>query len=78
MNGLGAAYAKAMRYAEAEAMLVEAQAGLKRPELQSSSNARNWLGYSLRQLVQLYKDWGKPEQAAAWQKKLDEFNQDVK
>jgi serine/threonine protein kinase len=74
MAVFGSACAVAKRYTQAEALLVEAQTGLGRPELQILVGVRISLHKTLRQLVELYTAWGKPDKATEWQAKLDEFN----
>jgi tetratricopeptide (TPR) repeat protein len=71
---LGWSLAGQEKKAEAEPLLVAGAEGLLKeiaalPELEHE-RVREALG----QLILLYTNWGKPEQAAAWQKKLDEFN----
>ena len=58
------------KYAQAEPLLLEGYSGMLArkdridvPEWYYLDRAREWL-------VQLYQDWGKPEKAAEWRKKL--------
>jgi tetratricopeptide (TPR) repeat protein len=70
---LGGALVGQAKYAEAEPLLLSAQAGLLKRVSVSNPEISGRLKETMDQLVQLYTAWGKPEQAAAWQKKLDEF-----
>ena len=67
---LGASLAGQKKYAQAEPLLLEGYSGMLArkdridvPEWYYLDRAREWL-------VQLYQDWGKPEKAAEWRKKL--------
>jgi serine/threonine-protein kinase len=67
VSHLGVVIGQAGRYAEAERLLLESEAELleKRGEMaQPVRDAR-------QRLVDLYHAWGRPQQAAAWQEKLD-------
>ena len=70
---LGAALLGQKRYAEAEPLLVSGYEGLKERENKLPASKRGNYLSSVTSLVQLYTDWGKPEQAALWQQKLDEL-----
>jgi len=66
---LGASLAGQKRYAEAEPLLLEGYQGMTVrkarmgvPDQYHIDHARDWI-------VQLYKSWGKPEQAAEWRKR---------
>jgi len=73
MAGNGVAYIEAKRYADAEPLLIAAQAGLNRPENRASAAGRVWLRFSLQGLVRLYNEWGQPAKVAEWRRKLAEF-----
>jgi len=73
MAGNGVAYIGAKRYADAEPLLIAAQAGLNRPENRASAAGRAGLRLSLQGLVRLYDEWGQPAKAAEWRRKLAEF-----
>jgi tetratricopeptide (TPR) repeat protein len=67
---LGASLAGQKKYAEAEPLLLDGYTGMVArkdrvlmPDWYHLDRAREWL-------VQLYQDWGKPEKAAEWRKKL--------
>jgi hypothetical protein len=68
---LGEALVGLKRYAEAQPLLEQAFDGLQRRE---ASNPSNWGAQvhreTVERLVQLYEDWGKSDQAAAWREKL--------
>jgi eukaryotic-like serine/threonine-protein kinase len=58
------------KYAEAEPLLISGYEGLmQRGEAMLLQN-RRFLSESGERIVQLYKNWGKPEMAASWQAKL--------
>jgi len=66
---LGASLAGQKKYAEAEPLLLEGYQGMAArkdridiPDWYHLDRAREWI-------VQLYRAWGKPEQAAEWQKR---------
>jgi hypothetical protein len=69
---LGAALLGQKKLAEAEPLLASGYEGMKQQEAQVRS--RRYLREPLTRLVQLYTDWGKPDKAAEWKAKLDEFN----
>jgi tetratricopeptide (TPR) repeat protein len=66
---LGEALVGQGRFAEAEALLLQGQDEVKQHNL-----AADFQKDALEQLVKFYTDWGKPDHAAEWQKKLDEYN----
>jgi serine/threonine protein kinase/tetratricopeptide (TPR) repeat protein len=71
---LGIALADQGRFADAEPLLIEAYQGMKSLETEHKGKGRLYLGRqtdALKRLVQLSEEWGKPEQAARWQKELD-------
>jgi serine/threonine protein kinase/tetratricopeptide (TPR) repeat protein len=65
-----AGQARAAKLAEAETLLLEAYEVLKKGE----KVERNYYGDSFTRLVRLYQTLEKPDKAAEWQQKLDEFN----
>ena len=70
---LGEALVGQMKYGDAEPLLVEGYAGIKQREAKMTPPTRDReLRAALGRLVQLYADWGKPDKAAEWRKKLDE------
>jgi serine/threonine protein kinase/tetratricopeptide (TPR) repeat protein len=70
---LGGALAGLARFAEAEPLLVSAYEGLAKRVTALPAEGKVRLKETLELLVRLYASWGKPEQSAAWQQKLDEF-----
>jgi hypothetical protein len=70
---LGGALVGQAKYAEAEPLLLSAQAGLLKRVSVSNPEISGRLKETMDQLVQLYTAWGKPERAAEWRKKLDEW-----
>jgi serine/threonine protein kinase len=72
-RGLGAALLGQKRYAEAEPHLQEGYQGLKEREASISVNNKYFVQEGLEQLVQLYDEWGKPDEAAKWRKALGEY-----
>jgi hypothetical protein len=67
------ALASLARFAEAEPLLVSAYEGLATRVTALPAEGKVRLKETLELLVRLYASWGKPEKAAEWQKKLDEF-----
>ena len=80
MNLLGASLAGQKKYADAEPLLLESCQGLQQRQASLSPhlNAPRRITESLERLVQLYEAWGKPTQAAEWNKKLATFQQPTK
>lgn len=58
------------RYADAEPLIVNGYAGMKARENQIPPEKRENSTFVLRQLVQLYEEWGKPDEAEKWRKLL--------
>ncbi len=69
--GLGAALAAQKRYADGEPLLLAGYMGMKQREAKMPpKEAAQRLREAVEKLVQLYDDWGRPEKAAEWRKKL--------
>jgi serine/threonine protein kinase len=68
---LGASLAGEKKYAEAEPLLVEGYQGMLARKNRISASDRYHLERAHQWLVQLYKNWGKPEKAAAIAKESD-------
>ena len=69
---LGAVLLKREKFAEAEPLLVSGYEGMEQRANSIPENARvGRLRDSLESLVELYRVWDKPDQAAPWQQKLD-------
>jgi serine/threonine protein kinase len=77
---LGASLTGQKKYPDAELLLQQGYDGLVRHQtnLPPYFNPMRRVKESLDRLVQLYDAWGKPAQAAAWKKKLDQFQQTPK
>src|SRR5262249_18945296 len=69
---LGGCLAGQKKYAEAEPLLREGYEGMKQREANIPPLGKPRLREAVERLVQLYDDWGQPEQAAQWRKKLEE------
>lgn len=70
---LGAALAGQKKFQEAETLLVEGYSGMKEREAKIPPAAKRLrLLEAIQRLVDLYVAWKKPEQAAEWQKQLDQ------
>jgi hypothetical protein len=67
---LGASLAGQKRYAEAEPLLLSGYHGLKQRQAAIEAADRFVLAESAKQIVALYRAWGKPAQAAEWRSKL--------
>jgi eukaryotic-like serine/threonine-protein kinase len=63
---LGAILAGQKKYAEAEPLLLNAYEGLKQREDKIPANDAGCLPRTLKDLIQLYEDWGKPDKTAEW------------
>jgi eukaryotic-like serine/threonine-protein kinase len=73
-SSLGGALAGQGKQTEAEPLLVSGVEGLfKRIDTISAVDKRR-VREAFEHIVQFYTAWKKPEQAAEWQKKLDEYN----
>jgi tetratricopeptide (TPR) repeat protein len=71
---LGAVLSGKGGYADAEPLLLNAYDGLKQHESGIPDGRKYFIEPAMTRLVQLYKLWKKPAQAAEWQRKLDELN----
>jgi tetratricopeptide (TPR) repeat protein len=67
---LGASLAGQKKYGEAELLLLSGYEGMRRREATIPAFDRFKLEQAGEWVVQLYQDWGKPEQAAEWQERL--------
>jgi hypothetical protein len=70
MSLLGAALSGEGRYAEAEPLVVGGYEGMKSREATFLPRYRNLLQAAEKRLVRFYEDWGKPEQAKVWARKI--------
>ena len=69
-NALGAVQLSRRDYREAESLLLPLADQFLIPTANISPNERR---EAIGHIVQLYQAWGKPDQAALWQQKLDEL-----
>jgi eukaryotic-like serine/threonine-protein kinase len=69
---LGASLAGQKMYGEAEPLVVSGYEGMLQREVTVPIESRFNLERAGAWIVQLYRDWGKPEKAAAWTQKLHE------
>jgi serine/threonine protein kinase/tetratricopeptide (TPR) repeat protein len=69
-NMLGGSLAAQKKYADAEPLLLSGYQGMLQRESTIPAANRFYLQQAGRWIVQLYSDWGKPEKAAEWRKKL--------
>jgi tetratricopeptide (TPR) repeat protein len=65
---LGAALAGLGKYAEAEPLLLSGYQGMSASRMPAKQ--KKWIRSSGEQIVELYSQWSKPEQAAQWRAKL--------
>lgn len=70
---LGASLAGQGEYAAAEPLLVAGYAGLQARQSSVPKTSRFYLEAAGPWIVQLYRDWGKPEKAAEWTRKLKQI-----
>jgi tetratricopeptide (TPR) repeat protein len=68
---LGASLLGQKRYAESESELLEAYGGMKPPSTHLIASIKRYEIETLESLVQLYEEWGKPDEAAKWRKELE-------
>jgi tetratricopeptide (TPR) repeat protein len=71
---LGASLAGQQKYAEAETLLISGYQGMLRRETTIPAYYRVELEQASKWIVQLYRDWGKSEQAVEWREKLRATN----
>jgi tetratricopeptide (TPR) repeat protein/tRNA A-37 threonylcarbamoyl transferase component Bud32 len=70
MSLLGGALLGQGRYAEAEPLVVPGYEGMKARAAKIPAPYKRRLASAAERVVRLFEAWGKPEQAAAWKKKL--------
>jgi tetratricopeptide (TPR) repeat protein len=71
-NWLGAVHVARHTYPEAEGFLLADPEQFFAPTAQMSVTERR---AAVGHIIQLYEGWGKPERAASWREKLEEFGQ---
>jgi tetratricopeptide (TPR) repeat protein len=67
---LGASLAGQHKYREAEPLLLSGYEGMLQRQAIMPAYERSKLEQARKWIVQLYHNWGKPEQAAQWQQRL--------
>ena len=67
---LGASLAGERRYAEAEPLLLSGYDGLRQRASRMPAKQKKWIASTGEQIVGLYTQWSKPEQAAQWRARL--------
>src|SRR5262249_23304770 len=67
---LGCTLVGLRKYADAEPLLLQGYEGMKARESKMPAYAKFRLTQALEQLIALYKEWDRPDQAAKWQKVL--------
>jgi non-specific serine/threonine protein kinase/serine/threonine-protein kinase len=67
---LGACLAGQRRYAEAEPLLLSGYDGMRQGVSRMPAKQKKWIRSTGEQIVDLYSQWSKPEQAAQWRAKL--------
>jgi tetratricopeptide (TPR) repeat protein len=67
---LGASLAGQKKYADAEVLLLSGYQGMLQRQATTPASNRLKLGQAGERIVLLYQDWGKPEKATEWRKKL--------
>ena len=66
------------KFQEAEPLLVEGYSGMQARAAKIPPTAQTRLPEAIQRLVDLYVAWEKPEQAAEWQKQLDQAQATLK
>ena len=67
---LGAALAGLKQYSEAEPLLLSGYEGLRQRTSRMPAEQQKWIRFSGEQLVDLYSQWSKPQEAAKWRATL--------
>jgi eukaryotic-like serine/threonine-protein kinase len=67
---LGAALAGQRKFGQAEPLLLSAHQGLVQQSANIPQSSRSVLDDAGRRIVQMYRNWGKPEKAAEWREKI--------
>jgi len=69
---LGACLSAQRRYGEAEPLLLSGYAGMRQRASRMPAKQKKWIHSAGEQIVDLYTQWSKPEQAAEWRAKLQQ------
>ena len=67
---LGAALAGLRQYSEAEPLLLNGYEGLRQHTSRMPAEQRKWIRFTGEQIVDMYSQWSKPEEAAKWRATL--------
>jgi hypothetical protein len=67
---LGAALAGLRQYSEAEPLLLNGYEGMRQHTSSMPAEQRKWIRFSAEQIVNLYSQWSKLEEAAKWRATL--------
>lgn len=70
MSLLGEALRGQGKFSEAEPLLVDGAKGMQEREAQMDSCCREFVPLAHARVVTLYEQWGRPDEAAAYRKKL--------
>jgi non-specific serine/threonine protein kinase/serine/threonine-protein kinase len=72
---LGGSLAAQKQYLEAEPLLVNGYDGLSQKRATIATEGQTALREAGERILKLYQDWGKPDKAAEWKKKLPQLSQ---
>ena len=75
---LGEALYGQKKFVEAEPLLVQGYEGMKERAAKIPKEGQHRVTEALARLVQLYDDWGKPDQAIRWRRELETVKADAK
>jgi hypothetical protein len=64
---LGASLAGQKKYAEAEPLLLSSYEGMLQGQATIPTRERSTLSEAGKRIINLYQDWGKPEEVVKWQ-----------
>jgi hypothetical protein len=76
MRLLGRCLAGQKKYADAEPLLQDAYRGMVANASKMPTRSRTLVSKSLESVIQLYEDWGQPDEAEKWRKKRDQAKTD--
>jgi len=67
---LGSVLMRQKKYADAEPLLIDGYQGFKQREATLPPNFKGFMNAFLKRLIELYDEWGKPDEAAKWKAQL--------
>jgi hypothetical protein len=67
---LGESLSRQKKFVEAEPLLLSGYEGVERREAMMPAAARSNIQKAADRIVNLYKDWGKPQQTVEWRQKI--------